>query len=257
MLEDVFGVDIGNDHGAASVEELLEHAQRKVEGLSEEEATKVRERMSGRPSAHSRTHSAKAEAEAAKRERAATEISQSLREVYRKLVGSLHPDRELDPEEKQRKTLLMQRVNQAYDAKDLLTLLELQIEIEQIDAAHLSSVPPQRLSHYLQILREQLAELESELEHCVLPYRHCIGWGAPTLPTVVDHYLNADIAQLRMAIQALQADMVAFRDPATLRAMLKNYEPDQDPDDDEAFFDFIDTLEPQKPSSGGKKRRRR
>ena len=51
-------------------------------------------------------------------------MSQSIREVYRKLAGALHPDRESDPQERERKTALMQRVNQAYAKNNLLQLLD-------------------------------------------------------------------------------------------------------------------------------------
>ena len=69
--------------------------------------------------------------------------------------------------------------------------------------------------------------------------------------------LSVGRSSLREAIQGLQADMVAFRDPARLRALLKNYDLDQDLDEPEDFFDFIDTFGPQKPAAGGNKRRRR
>ncbi len=57
----------------------------------------------------------------------------------------------------------MQRVNHAYDEGDLLTLLTLQLETEQIDAAHLARVSTARLGHYNKVLREQVRKLEHEL----------------------------------------------------------------------------------------------
>ena len=71
----------------------------------------------------------------------------------------------------------MQRVNQAYDANDLLTLLGLQLEIEQIDAAHLSSISAERLAHYNQILSEQLTQLEAELASVIEPYQDSMAQG--------------------------------------------------------------------------------
>src|ERR1019366_7485439 len=139
LLNDVFGLEVDADHGATSAEELLQHAQRKMQERADRPCDRIARR--------SKASAAKAEAARAQREQAAREVSQSLREVYRKLVSALHPDREPDADARQRKTLLMQRVNQAYDGNDLLTVLGLQLEIEQIDAAHLSSVPPQRLAH--------------------------------------------------------------------------------------------------------------
>ena len=64
------------------------------------------------------------------------DASRSLRAVYRQLASALHPDREQDERERQRKTRLMQRVNVAYGKQDLLQLLTLQLEIEQIDHTH-------------------------------------------------------------------------------------------------------------------------
>jgi hypothetical protein len=42
----------------------------------------------------------------------------------------------------------MQRVNRAYEAQDLLALLELQLQIEQIDESHIANAGEQRLKHY-------------------------------------------------------------------------------------------------------------
>jgi hypothetical protein len=233
MLEGVLGVEVGDDHGASSAEELLQHAQRKMQERVEAEARQAQERQDARAAKRSGASSAKAEAAQVKREQAAQEVSQSLREVYRKLASALHPDRETDAAARVRKTALMQRVNQAYAANDLLSLLGLQLEIEQIDAAHLASVSPQRLAHFNQILREQLSELEDELAHCTLPFREALGMGARSAalsPVMVDQYLSADLARLRMAIRELEQDMAAFRDPVRLRESLKHYPLEQDDD---------------------------
>ena len=62
-------------------------------------------------------------------------FERAVREIFRKLASALHPDRETDPGERARKTALMQRANVAYAANDLLGLLELQFEVDQIDAS--------------------------------------------------------------------------------------------------------------------------
>jgi hypothetical protein len=128
-------------------------------------------------------------------------------------------------------------VNQAYDANDLLTLLELQLEIEQIDAAHLSSTSAERLAHYNQILREQLTRLEAELESVIEPYRELMGlWsGRPLTVAEVDRKLTVDITQLRGIVRQLTQDLVVFRDPARLRARLRQYDLDDEPGELEAM----------------------
>jgi hypothetical protein len=233
LLGDIVGLEVGDDHGASSAEELLRHAQRKMQERAAEQARLAQERQDAGPAKRSEASAAKAEAAQAKREQAAREVGQSVRDVYRKLASALHPDRELDAPARQRKTLQMQRVNQAYEANDLLTLLSLQLEIEQIDAALLSSVPPQRLAHYNHVLREQVAELDDELQHCVGSFRHGMvrGWGSAMTPASVDQQLSADIAELRAAVRELQEDLVAFRDSSRLREALAHRALEADADD--------------------------
>lgn len=84
----------------------------------------------------------------------------SVRAVYRKLASSLHPDREQDPQARARKTELMQRVNQAYEADDLLALLELQWEVEQLDTSRLAQLQDAHLLRYNQVLQAQLKDLQ-------------------------------------------------------------------------------------------------
>lgn len=258
LLKDMLGLKLDDNHGASSTEELLKQAQRQLHDRMQEEARVARERQEARAAKRTKASSAKAEAAQAKREQAAKEVRQSLRDVYRKLASALHPDRETDDEARQRKTSMMQRVNQAYDANDLLTLLALQLEIEQIDAAQLSSVPAERLTHYNQILREQLSELDDELMHCTQAFRVNLGldWRASLSPATVDQLLSADIAQLQGAVRELQEDLVSFRDPRTLRDMLKHYPLETDDDDADELLDLMEAFQAFAPPVPGKRRRR-
>jgi hypothetical protein len=231
LLTDVLGLEVDENHGASSVEELLDHAHRKAQQRAR--FHRVDEHESGRRAKRTEAE----DAVRAKREQAAKEVNQSLRDVFRKLVSALHPDREPDSTERVRKNQLMQRVNQAYEANDLLTLLGLQLEIEQIDATHLSSTSAERLAHYNQILREQLTRLEAELESIVEPYRELMGlWSGRALTVAeVDRRLTMDITQLREALRQLTQDLVAFRNPVQLRARLRQYDLEDEPGELEAM----------------------
>ena len=231
LLTDVLGLDVDENHGASTVEELLDHAHRKMEQRARSQ--RADERECG-PRAR---RSAAEDAVRAKRDQAAKEVNPSLREVFRKLVSALHPDREPDPTERARKDQLMRRVNQAYDANDLLTLLGLQLEIEQIDAAHLASTSAERLAHYNQVLREQLTRLEAELASAIQPFQECMDhWSGRALTVAgVDRQLSKDIAQLQEAVRELTQDRAIFRDPARLRARLRQYELDDEPGELEAM----------------------
>ena len=234
FLQGMTGLEIDDDHGARSPEELMEYIQRTIQE-QDDKARQARQPRGRDREEHMHAHTAAAQAE---REQAARQISQSLRDVFRKLVSALHPDREPDAAERQRKNELMQRVNRAYEANDLLTLLGLQLEIEQIDAAHLSSLTPQRLAQYTQILREQLANLEAELGQFMQPFVTAMGRRSSSglTPVDVDRQLSADIAQMQTVLRHLHDDLVAFGDPDRLRKRLAEYEleasdPFDDPED--------------------------
>jgi hypothetical protein len=237
-LEEVMGLHIDEDHGASSTEELLQYAHRKLQERAATEESQAQERPRS-PGA---------------RDEAAKEVRQSLREVFRRLVSVLHPDREPDADARQRKTLLMQRVNQAYEANDLLTLLGLQLEIEQINTADLSAVSGERLGHYNQILREQLADLDVELEHCIAHFRQSLDRPRGRSLTIadVDRDLSAACARLSTVIRELRSDLVVFRDPEQLRRSLKDFEFDPEPDDLDSFADIFQVTPPRRP-----RRRRR
>lgn len=234
MVEEMMGVDLGQEHGAKTLEEMLEQAQR----LRNEQALKKQARP--------RRKSARNEAAAARREAAAKEASQSIREIYRKLASALHPDREPDHEQRQAKTALMQRANRAYEAGNLLDLLNLQLEIEQIDADHLVNLPQQRLTHYTQVLREQVAELDKEIDSLVAPFRHIV-MGRPNIaltPEAVDRALDKEIAQLASDAAEVCADREAFRNPEQRAHILKGYEPDDiDFGEESAMFDLAALFE--------------
>jgi hypothetical protein len=250
-------VDLDEEHRSATgPEELLERVKRKLDE-NEDAAEQQRQARAAKSGANR-----KAQAAQARKDQAAKEISQSIRDVYRKLASALHPDREPDVDERQRKTLLIQRVNQAYAAGDLLTLLGLQLELEQIDAEHLTNVAPERLVHYTQILREQLADLDAEIAHHTQPFSDMLGIvGRSIDPALIDQYLSDDIVRLREAIKGADADLVAFQDPKKMSTLLKKVSlyADDDYDIDDGIDELaklLSILEAGAPAPRRKKRRR-
>ncbi|WP_211471846.1 molecular chaperone DnaJ [Collimonas humicola] len=180
----------------------------------------------GREGAGKRRKSAKAAAREARQREELQNASQSVREVYRKLAGALHPDREQDPLERIRKTALMQRVNIAYDKKDLLGLLELQLEIEQIDQGRINSLSEQRLQHYSKVLTEQSAELRDEIAGLEADFRRRFNFGPQEAlsPALAMRRLKSDIKGLQQHIAALKNDLLAFADVKNIKAWLKSYQ---------------------------------
>ena len=157
MLEKVTGVDLGRD-AAGSADELFARAH-------EHMAKQTAQQAQAHAQAHAQRHKAKKLTAAQRRaEEDAARISQTVREVYRKLASALHPDRIADVEARAQATAQMQRANAAYEAGDLLALLELQLQIEQIDIAHANGITAVQVRHFNKVLAEQLREIEQELD---------------------------------------------------------------------------------------------
>ena len=170
-----------------------------------------------------RKQSAKQRAAEVRRETEQRSASKALQDVYRALAMALHPDREQDPVERARKTEVMRDINVAYEAKDLLRLLELQLELERVDPARADAIAEERLRHYVRILDEQARQLAVELEELELPFRMDLGLapGARLAPEDVISRIRADAEEVQQEIGVLERDLAAFRDTARLKAWLK------------------------------------
>ncbi|CAB3800651.1 hypothetical protein LMG28614_05240 [Paraburkholderia ultramafica] len=220
VLEAMLGVDLGDDLDMSSPEDLLQRTQAHIEQKQAEAATEA----AAREARATRKKSPKQRAAEARAHEEQAQISLSIREVYRKLASALHPDREADPQERDRKTRLMQRVNEAYNKHNLLQLLELQLELEHIDQHSINSISEDRLKHYNRILKEQVRELDQEIVHVESAFRYAYGIDPfePVSPDTVLRNLAVDLKELRLHIRTLEQDLVAFEDIKNLKRALKN-----------------------------------
>jgi len=119
----------------------------------------------------------------------------------------------------------MQRANQAYDKKNLLQLLELQLELEHIDQTAINNISEHRLKHYNKILKEQLRELEQEILHVEGGFRMQFGISplVDLSPSTIMRNLASDIVGVRHAIRDLEKDLLAFdEDIKNFKAWLKD-----------------------------------
>ena len=151
-------------------------------------------------------------------------LQHSVRDVFRKLASSLHPDRETDPVERERKNALMQRANVAYADNDLLALLELQFEIAQIDAAGMEALGDDRIKQYIKTLKRQLADAEMEidvLQEVMLGSLNLTGTRR-VKPAKIEEVLDAKIQELQEDLAGIEQDLVDFLDKKKLKAFLKS-----------------------------------
>lgn len=221
MVEEMTGVRLDADVDLRSPEAMLEAL----------DAQMGRRAGTQQPAAPPKAAARRKPASALARERrqaaAAEELKQSVRDIFRKLTSELHPDREPDPAERERKTALMQRVNVAYAANDLLGLLELQLEVEQLDQAGLDNLSEERVKQYNKIIDGQLREIEREIadiEYMAAPAMGGKPCGQLT-PQAMLGCLLVDIAEMQARLDAIAAELDEFRDVDKLKAWLKTYRP--------------------------------
>lgn len=228
MLEGALGVDLGDDVDMHSPDDVMARVAAHFREQQEALEKKTSHRKTSR----------REEARARRQEAEEQQLSQSIRDVFRKLASALHPDREPDPEERQRKTVLMQRANRAYEKGNLLQLLELQLELEQIDADHLATIKPERLKHYIKILKGQLGDLDAEIQHieAEVVFEFGLSPFEPIHPGNLLPLVKKEVTASRKQIDSLQQQIELAGDPKRLKLWLKtvSVQPQDDPD-----FDFL------------------
>ncbi|MFZ4539373.1 molecular chaperone DnaJ [Propionivibrio sp.] len=219
-LEDMLDIELGDNLDNLSPEELLQRAKAQMDEKQAQEDTYWEAAEARRAK---RKKSVKQLAQEAQQQAEAQQISQSIREVYRKLASALHPDRETDPQERERKTALMSRANQAYAKNNLLQLLELQLELEHIDQSSINNLSEERLKHYNKVLKEQLAELEQEIYHLEGRFRgqFKISPFVQVTPETLLRNLAKEISGIQHAIRELEKDLLVIEDIKKLKTWLK------------------------------------
>ena len=108
--------------------------------------------------------------------------NKSIRSVYLALAKVLHPDTEMDPRLKIEKEEILKQVTVAYDQKDLVTLLKLEMAWVHKTSEHLEKLTEDKLKVYISALKQQAAELEREKYS--LRYH-------PRYSTIIDYMRNS------------------------------------------------------------------
>ena len=222
MMGSFFGLEIEKDADLSTPEKMEEYLKRRMveeEDIQAEKTRQAEERRAKRPK------TAKQQAKEEKKAREAEHTTKSVRTVYMDLVKAFHPDLELDEAEKMRKTAIIQRVTEAYEKNDLLTLLQLQIEFERIDQDHLETLADDRLKYYNKILLDQVRELEMMLYDVQMTLTALFDlppYMAVDLLTL-ERQLERSIKALKKDIKNIERDLQTLSDPKILKDFLKGY----------------------------------
>ena len=239
MMKSMLGIDPDDELDFSSPEKMFEEIDEHLRKLLEEG-----EKRQGDEEHHGKRKKSAKESEKEARLRAEEQnASQSIREVFRKLASALHPDREQDPVEQQRKTALMQKVNVAYGNRDLLQLLELQLELEQIDQNAMSAVSENRLKHYNKVLAEQSSELQQEIDMIAFSFKADYDFfpGEVLSPSKLMGLLQSDIREIQHDIAEVKQDIASCKNLKSLKRLLKAFRTSQESLWEDDLFDDMDT----------------
>ncbi len=227
-LEEVFGVQV-NPHEHDSPEEALAATMATLRNQAQaqfaQEEAQWAAREAKREAKRQARQQAKGEGGASAAPEAAQAVNQSLREIYRKLASALHPDRASDEADRARRHALMQKVNQANDAKDLLTLLQLQLEWAATEGG-VGALADERLAAYSAVLKEQVTSLQAELKSLMAPFEAYMPARKPLRqwqPEMAWPHLAQEQAALQAWLQQAQADAQALLDPLSRKLTLKRW----------------------------------
>lgn len=207
------GFDLGDGEGIRTEEDLVQ---------------RMYEEMAAREAAAEARQSAKAQRQrksaAQKRSEDNAQLArQALREIYRKLASAVHPDREPDPERREERNALMQKINQAYAANDLLTLFETQMQIEQTDASQIGRISTHRLTQYNKLLAEQLASLKATIRDMEAGFCMDQGLepGSSLSPQKLGQLIQRQARRVRAEVAQQQQFLRVLADKAATRRWLK------------------------------------
>jgi hypothetical protein len=147
----------------------------------------------------------------------------SLRRLFRQLASALHPDREPDPDARQRKTALMSEANAAHARKDYLALLDLQRRAALDGADAQAPMPDDKRQALTLLLKAQVADLERERARTQQSLVHEFqvppgqGLNAATLQAL----RARQVAGLQAEIDRLQAEQTALARPGGLKRIAR------------------------------------
>jgi hypothetical protein len=213
MLEEHYGIDLDLINTQGSPDEVLRAA---MQHLRERDAAEQAQRAARKAK---RPKTARQEEAHLKDQ----DANSALKTIYRQLASALHPDREADPEARKHKTALMGEANAAYERRDLLALLQLQLRIEQVDSESIGRMAHSRLVALSRLLSEQSKALSQDLLRLQLRLFDAFSLHHGT--RVSEARIVGSIEEERQALQAaidqMEADTRRVQDPAQLKRWLK------------------------------------
>jgi len=219
MLQEIFGdhLDLDTEEPPASLEEVMQAARRAAQAKDDAEA----EARAQKAARRKKTAATPRQQQAAE---AQQDAQGALRTLYRQLASALHPDREPDPAERQRKTEWMGQANAAYERRDLKALLQLQLQVEHIDADDIARMAQEKARAYTLLLKEQAEALQADLD--ALRHQLAVDFELPPFlqptPAELRREMRERKQEMLQEIHMMTRDLQRVRDDAQLKRWLRD-----------------------------------
>jgi hypothetical protein len=119
----------------------------------------------------------------------------------------------------------MSQANAAYERKDLVTLMQLQLQAEWVDPDHASRLSAQRLHELTLLLKQQAASLETERQSLQAKWSHMlqVPLGLPLTAETLGMVLNKRRLDLEQQLEVEAADLALIQTDAGLKTVLNDY----------------------------------
>lgn len=155
-----FNMNFGDMHGNMTQEELIQKMNEKQEQFRQQSAAGEQH--------HTTRKKTKKQLEREEREKQIEEArTKNISTIYKQLAKAFHPDLEQDAGLKMQKEELMKQLTNAYDNNDLHTLLKLELSWIQKEENNPDKLSDDKLSIYNEVLKEQVQELQDEINMLV------------------------------------------------------------------------------------------
>ena len=214
-LEAALGIslNLGDPEQYDSPEQLMALAMQRLQEHAHAEQAQAAARQARR----------KPTAKQKKAQEEAQDAKSAMRTIYRQLASALHPDRETDPAEHQRKSALMGQANAAYERGDLGTLLRLQLQAQQVDAGSIARMADDKLAALSRLLKDQVTLLEQELFQAEMRLGDELDIVVrATFPMKrVQEQLRGSQERLERLVAMMQRDLERVQDDAELKRWLR------------------------------------
>jgi hypothetical protein len=232
MNIDIKGLDIDDE---VAIAKKIAEARQKMAAIQEERNERFKQRQ------QKKSKTAK-QVEYEKMQKAADELKQkNISTIYKQLAKLFHPDLEQDAERKAEKEILMKELTAAYEVKNLHALLTLELQWIHKENDHLESLTEDKLAIYLQILKEQARDLETEKNNILNQHQYSalvnqFGFSVQRYPVEIvrQHVKTAhDIAK------DFESDIANFESDMALRHvknMIKQWKQQENELDDEEIM---------------------